>query len=278
MTMNHLSFSFSGFALCARCVRWSVLFLESYLSLFVCSFRAFARSLIRCGLLGFVGVYGCHSEWVNSIFAFGSNIRTFAKSFVHSFLACVLSVHGNVIYISYTFCLCSSWLGSLVGWLESLEMYKIEPTIHTQLAYQAAMHVVWSERLETRNSEFLSSVFTRFIFAALALWLERFLLVKLFSAPPPHVHMCVCCVFVSCGCLNVFSQRIESEFRIREIAANVDKIQRTHSNSNSKILFEPEKKSTKTVWKLRAHMKDVPRKERRRKRTEFTEQSNSNAA
>lgn len=169
------------------------------LSSFVLFVRSFARSLIRCGLLGFVGVYGCHSEWVNSIFAFDSNIRTFAKSFVHSFLACVLSVHGNVIYISYTFCLCSSWLGSLVGWLESLEMYKIEPTIHSthterELAYQAAMHVVWSERLETRNSEFLSSVFTRFIFAALALWLERFLLVKLFSAPPPHVHMCVLCV------------------------------------------------------------------------------------
>lgn len=63
MMMNHLSFS--GFVvLCA--VERSFLELFGSLSIFVCSFRFSFCSFIRFGLvgvhIGFVDVYGCHSE------------------------------------------------------------------------------------------------------------------------------------------------------------------------------------------------------------------------
>lgn len=197
MTMNHLSFSFTGFALCARCVRWSVLFLgELFVSLrlfFSCVCSLVRWFVVDCLVLSvFMAVI--LNEWIPFLPLVRIYVHSLKVSFILFRMCSVCAWKRNLYFIYILLVLELTWF---VGWLTWVAGDVQNWTIHTQLAYQAAMHVVWSERLETRNSEFLSSVFTRFIFAALALWLERFLLVKLFSAPPPHVHMCVCAVCLS---------------------------------------------------------------------------------
>lgn len=112
------------------------------------SFVLFVRSLIRFGLLGVQRTHTTHTHiwfcrclwlsfwmsefhfclWLNIHYIHSLKVsftRSVVRSFVRYFFACALSVHGNVIYILYIFCLCS-WLTWVAG-----DVYTVEPNTNT---------------------------------------------------------------------------------------------------------------------------------------------------
>lgn len=157
---------------------------------------------------------------------------------------CSVSGHGNVIYISYIFRLCSLLELTLVGWLESLEMFKIEHTLSWHTKLHCMLYDPRDSRLEILSSIPLECVYS-FHFCCFGIVAVRFLLVKLFSAPPPPPHALTrLCAFLSHVDVWMFLVRTESEFRIRERLPQMLIKSNAHSNStfeaHTKILFEQE--------------------------------------
>lgn len=161
MMMNHLSFSDSAM-LCWWCAVERSFFGVICFSLRL--FFSFVRFVLAVVHIGFVGVYGCHSEWVNSIFAFGWIFaKSFVRSFFHSFglffrIFCVWK--RNLYFILLVFWLSFELTGWLVGWIwvaEDVQIKLYTLSSHTKL--QCMLY-------DLRDFEFC--VFTLFSF--LLLW------------------------------------------------------------------------------------------------------------